>query len=132
KEINNTPLDEPVMKLNTEPITDEAIIDNFMKAIAYTTATTYLIAQYPEDLIDESFEPNGHEEGGGIDIKVEIDGTNFVIQSKNWKRKLYPAIVREMDGMLTRQKKGTVGVIVAPNVNRFTRGMEETANTLES
>ncbi|CAI2200203.1 19130_t:CDS:1, partial [Funneliformis geosporum] len=43
KEINNTPLDEPVMKLNTEPITDEAIIDNFMKAIAYTTATTYLI-----------------------------------------------------------------------------------------
>ncbi|CAI2196195.1 6043_t:CDS:1, partial [Funneliformis geosporum] len=40
-----------------------------------------------------------------------------------------PAIVREMDGVLTRQKKGTVGVIEAPNVNRFTRGMEETANT---
>ncbi|CAI2189591.1 14417_t:CDS:2, partial [Funneliformis geosporum] len=65
----------------------------------------------------------------GIDIKVKVDGTDFVIQSKNWKRKLYPSIVREMDGVLTRQRKGTVGVIVAPNVNRFTRGTEETANT---
>ncbi|CAI2202133.1 3811_t:CDS:2, partial [Funneliformis geosporum] len=31
-----------------------------------------------------------------------------------------------------KAKKGTVGVIVAPNMNRFTRGMEEAANTLES
>ncbi|CAI2187204.1 11331_t:CDS:2, partial [Funneliformis geosporum] len=66
---------------------------------------------------------------GGIDIKVEVDGTDFIIQSNNWKRKLYPSIVREMDGVLTRQKKGTVGVIVTPNVNRFTIGTEETANT---
>ncbi|CAI2172501.1 9571_t:CDS:2 [Funneliformis geosporum] len=45
----------------------------------------------------------------GIDIKVEVDGTNFVIQSKNWKKMIFPGIVREMDEMLKRQPKGTVG-----------------------
>ncbi|CAI2163992.1 14799_t:CDS:2 [Funneliformis geosporum] len=36
KEINNTPLDED----NTEPMTDEVIVGNFMKAVTGGTDTT--------------------------------------------------------------------------------------------
>ncbi|CAI2199950.1 7515_t:CDS:1, partial [Funneliformis geosporum] len=40
-----------------------------------------------------------------------------------------PAIVREMDGVLVRQPPGTIGVIVAPDINRFTAETRETART---
>ncbi|CAI2162001.1 13667_t:CDS:1, partial [Funneliformis geosporum] len=34
-----------------------------------------------------------------------------------------------MDGVLVRQPPGTIGVIVAPDMNRFTVGTRETART---
>ncbi|CAI2189511.1 16610_t:CDS:2 [Funneliformis geosporum] len=84
-----------------------------------------------EELINEDYKPEwtGGPNDRGIDIKVEVDGTNFVIHSKHWRNMIYPAIVREMDGVLVRQPPGTVGVIVAPDMNRYSSGTKKTART---
>ncbi|CAI2171632.1 16682_t:CDS:2 [Funneliformis geosporum] len=68
-----------------------------------------------EELIHEP-EWTGSQRRGN---KVDVDGTNFVIQSKNWRKSIFPGVVM---GCL-------FGVIVAPEMNRHTTGTKETART---
>ncbi|CAI2179646.1 2858_t:CDS:10 [Funneliformis geosporum] len=66
---------------------------------------------------------------GGIDIRGRIAGIPYVIQCKNWRRKIYPDTIRSLEGVLTRQPNGTIGVVVAPLKGKFTSGVIETSRT---
>ncbi|CAI2167467.1 3807_t:CDS:2 [Funneliformis geosporum] len=66
---------------------------------------------------------------GGIDIKVAVRKINFVIQCKNWKKCISPSVVREMEGVLTRQPESTIGVIVGPSICHYSEATKELATT---
>ncbi|CAG8710932.1 2934_t:CDS:2, partial [Funneliformis mosseae] len=68
---------------------------------------------------------------GGIDIFGGLGGNTIVIQCKAHKQKIGNGvkIVRELEGVLTRYHKDTIGVIVAPSKNKFTTRSEERAET---
>ncbi|CAI2185723.1 2799_t:CDS:2 [Funneliformis geosporum] len=57
-----------------------------------------------DELTNEGYEPEciGGLNNGRIDIKVDVDGTNFIIQSKNWRKSIC-----------------MVGMKVAPNTNCY-------------
>ncbi|CAG8687681.1 233_t:CDS:10 [Funneliformis caledonium] len=63
---------------------------------------------------------------GGVDIRGRIAGIPYVIQCKNWR---HPDTIRNLEGVLTRQPSGTIGVVVAPLKGRFTPGVIETSRT---
>ncbi|CAI2187122.1 4686_t:CDS:2 [Funneliformis geosporum] len=67
---------------------------------------------------------------GGVDIIGVVVGIPFVIQCKNWtKHKIGPSVIRELEGALTRQTRGTIGVVVGHSKYRFTPGAIDTART---
>ncbi|CAI2185765.1 15747_t:CDS:2, partial [Funneliformis geosporum] len=66
---------------------------------------------------------------GGIDIFGGLGGNTIVIQCKAYKKKIGVKFVRELEGVLTRYHKDTIGVLVAPSKNKFTTRSEERAET---
>ncbi|RHZ66800.1 hypothetical protein Glove_305g10 [Diversispora epigaea] len=58
----------------------------------------------------------------GIDIKGMKKGVKFIIEYKNWKTK-------NIEGVLSRQSNGTIDIVAAPSMNRYTPGAKETART---
>ncbi|RHZ80644.1 hypothetical protein Glove_134g114 [Diversispora epigaea] len=59
----------------------------------------------------------------GIDIKGMKKGVKFIIECKNWRTK-------NIEGVLSQQSNGTIGIVTAPSMNRYTPGAKETARTL--
>ncbi|RHZ82625.1 hypothetical protein Glove_106g78 [Diversispora epigaea] len=58
----------------------------------------------------------------GIDIKGMKKGVKFIIECKNWRTK-------NIEGVLSRQLNGTIEIVAAPSMNRYTPGAKETART---
>ncbi|CAI2189325.1 7363_t:CDS:2 [Funneliformis geosporum] len=65
----------------------------------------------------------------GVDIEAKIAGIKFVIQCKNWTRQIGRPIIYELEGALTRQPSGTIGVVAGPFKNNFTPGALEAVRT---
>ncbi|RHZ88911.1 hypothetical protein Glove_20g7 [Diversispora epigaea] len=57
----------------------------------------------------------------GIDIKGMKKGVKFIIE--------YRSIINQIEGILSRQSNGTIGIVAAPSMNRYTPGAKETART---
>ncbi|RHZ74382.1 hypothetical protein Glove_225g47 [Diversispora epigaea] len=66
----------------------------------------------------------------GIDIKGMKKGVKFIIECKNWRTKnIDRSIINQIEGVLSRQSNGTIGIVAAPSMNRYTPGAKETART---
>ncbi|RHZ89284.1 hypothetical protein Glove_16g83 [Diversispora epigaea] len=66
----------------------------------------------------------------GIDIKGMKKGVKFIIECKNWRTKnIDRSIINQIEGVLSRQSNGTIGIVTAPSINRYTPGAKETART---
>ncbi|KAF0536931.1 restriction endonuclease [Gigaspora margarita] len=61
---------------------------------------------------------SGGSKDGGVDIYVNIYGIKFVVQCKNWIKEIGPSVIQSLDGTLTQQPKGTIGVVVVPDNDR--------------
>ncbi|CAG8671031.1 34067_t:CDS:2, partial [Gigaspora margarita] len=72
----------------------------------------------------ETYQELGSKDGG-VDICVYISGIKFVVQCKNWIKEIGPSVVQSLDGALTQQPNGTVGVVVVPNEGEFTANCKE-------
>jgi hypothetical protein len=64
----------------------------------------------------------------GIDLRGKYKGNDLVIQCKNWNKKhrIGRAIVMELEGVLTREPKGTSGIVVG---HQFALSATETVRT---
>ncbi|CAI2201141.1 10459_t:CDS:2, partial [Funneliformis geosporum] len=65
----------------------------------------------------------------GVDIRGKVAGIKFMIQCKNWKLRIGRSVVYELEGVLTRQPIGTIGVVVSPFKNKFSPGALEAVRT---
>ncbi|RHZ87011.1 hypothetical protein Glove_41g45 [Diversispora epigaea] len=66
----------------------------------------------------------------GIDIKGMKKGVKFIIECKNWRTKnIDRSIINQIEGVLSRQSNGTIGIVAAPSMNRYTPRAKETART---
>ncbi|RHZ45698.1 hypothetical protein Glove_661g31 [Diversispora epigaea] len=66
----------------------------------------------------------------GINIKGMKKGVKFIIECKNWRTKnIDCSIINQIEGVLSRQSNGTIGIVAAPSMNRYTLGAKETART---
>ncbi|RHZ52418.1 hypothetical protein Glove_461g18 [Diversispora epigaea] len=66
----------------------------------------------------------------GIDIKGMKKGVKFIIECKNWRTKnIDRNIINQIEGVFSRQSNGTIGIVAAPSMNRYTLGAKETART---
>ena len=66
---------------------------------------------------------------GNIDIDGKIISIPFVVQCKCYEyRKIGPETVRQLKGVLSYKSWDTIGILVIPNRNDFTRGVIEAVN----
>ena len=66
---------------------------------------------------------------GGIDIDGIIMSIPFVVQCKCYEyRKIGPETVQQLEGVLSYKSWDTIGILVIPNRNDFTRGVIEAVN----
>ena len=66
---------------------------------------------------------------GGIDIDGKIISIPFVVQCKYYEyRKIGPETVRQLEEVLSYKSWDTIGILVIPNRNDFTRGVIEAVN----
>ncbi|RHZ82972.1 hypothetical protein Glove_102g65 [Diversispora epigaea] len=66
----------------------------------------------------------------GIDIKGMKKGIKFIIECKNWRTKnIDRSIINQIEGVLSRQSNGTIGIVVAPSMNKYMPGVKKTAKT---
>ena len=86
-----------------------------------------------EELVAEAYRRKGfrvienHQLGadGGVDVRLEKDGTTHLIQCKQWKtQKIGVAVIREMFGIMTAEKASNVMVICS---GKFTQDAEKFA-----
>ncbi|RHZ81943.1 hypothetical protein Glove_116g11 [Diversispora epigaea] len=65
-----------------------------------------------------------------IDIKGMKKGVKFIIECKNWRTKnIDHSIINQIERVLSRQSNGTIGIVAAPSMNRYTPGAKKTART---
>src|SRR6266542_3293888 len=54
------------------------------------------------------------QEDGEKDLYGQYKSYPFIIQCKNYKNLIYAGEITKLEGTLTREKDGTVGIIIAP------------------
>ena len=64
----------------------------------------------------------------GKDIDGKITSIPFIIQCKNYLyRKIGPEVVQQLEGVLSQELKNTIGILVIPNRNDYTKRVIEVA-----
>ncbi|CAJ0745202.1 20837_t:CDS:2, partial [Entrophospora sp. SA101] len=66
---------------------------------------------------------------GGVDITGNFVRIPIIIQCKDQRRGIGPAVVRELEGVLTKCHEDTIGIVVVPAKNKFNDGAVERAGT---
>ncbi|CAG8637945.1 11384_t:CDS:2 [Gigaspora margarita] len=59
---------------------------------------------------------------GGVDLFGNHEGYLLLVQCKKWRRKIGPGVLRELEGVLSRYRGATIGIIVVPSKDRYTSG----------